>query len=113
VEQAGQQEAAKTMKLIYDSKADSVAVLVQGEIGPDDTADVRQLDVDRIVRFDDVGHPIEYQFFNARRLGVRLDDLMHRAELVSLFREAGFPERDWSEPIRVTSVRRRRDTAAG
>jgi|SRR3954447_977578 len=100
------------MKLIYDSKADSVAVLVQGEIGPDDTADVRQLDVDRIVRYDQDDRPIEYQFFNARQLGVRLDDLMHRAELISLFREAGFLERDWSEPIRVTSVRRRRDTAA-
>ena len=101
------------MKLIYDSKADSVAVLVQGEIGPDDTADVRQLDVDRIVRYDEDDRPIEYQFFNVRRLGVRLDDLMHRAELTSLFREAGFPERDWSEPIRVTAVWRRRDVATG
>ena len=102
------------MKLIYDSKGDSAAVLVQGEIGPDDTADVRQLDVDRIVRYDEDDRPIEYQFFNARRLGVRLDDLMHHAELTDLFREAGFPERDWSEPIRVTAVRRRRrDVAAG
>ena len=101
------------MKLIYDPKGDSVAVLVQGEIGPDDTADVRQLDVDRIVRYDEQDHPIEYQFFNARRLGVRLNDLMHRAELTNLFRDAGFPERDWSEPIRIVAVRRRRDTATG
>jgi hypothetical protein len=101
------------MKLIYDPNGDSVAVLIQGEIGPDDTADVRQLDVDRIVRYDDADLPIEYQFFNARRLGVRLDDLMHRTELTRLFHEAGFPERDWSEPIRVTAVHRRRDIAAG
>ena len=101
------------MKLIYDPKGDSVAVLVQEEIGPDDTADVRQLDVDRIVRYDEADLPIEYQFFNARRLGVRLDDLMHHTELMRLFREAGFQERDWSEPIRVTAVRRRRDIAAG
>ena len=101
------------MKLIYDAKADSVAVLVHGEIGPDDTADVRQLDVDRIVRYDEDDRPVEYQFFNARRLGVRLDDLDHHAELASLFHEAGFAERDWSEPIRVTAERRRRDTAAG
>jgi len=101
------------MKLIYDPKGDSVAVLVQGEIGPDDTADVRQLDVDRIVRYDEGDRPIEYQFFNARRLGVRLDDLVHHAELTRLFSEAGFPERDWSEPIRVTAVRRRRNVATG
>ena len=113
VEQAREQEETPTVKLIYDSKADSVAVLVRGEIGPNDTADVRQLDVDRIVRYDEDDHPIEYQFFNARRLGVRLDDLMHHAELTSLFREAGFPERHWSEPIRITAVRRRRGSAAG
>jgi hypothetical protein len=101
------------MKLVYDAKADSVAVLVHGEIGPADTADVRQLDVDRIVRYDEDDRPIEYQFFNARRLGVRLDDLMRRAELTILFRKARFTERNWSEPIRVTAVRRRRDTAAG
>ena len=101
------------MRVRYDQRADSVAVLVHGEIGRGDTADVRQLDVDRIVRYGADGRPIEYQFFNARRLGVRLDDLPHRAELSALFREAGFSERDWSEPIRITEVRRRRSDAAG
>lgn len=101
------------MELKYFEQGDSAIVLTAGEIGPDDTADVRELDCDRIVRYDAAGRAIEYQFFNVRRHGVRLDDLMHRAELTSLFREAGFPERDWSEPIRVTAVRRRRDIAAG
>ena len=104
------------MELRYDQQSDSMAVLTAGKIGPDDTADVRQLDVDRIVRYDADGRPIEYQFFNARRLGVRLDDLdsaEDRAEMARLFRAAGFRERDWSEPIRYTAVRRRRDTAAG
>ena len=101
------------MRVRYDQQADSVAVLVHGEIGPGDTADVRQLDVDRIVRYGADGRPIEYQFFNARRLGIRLDDLPHRADLSALLQEAGFSERGWSEPIRITSVRRRRSDAAG
>ena len=101
------------MRVRYDQQADSVAVLVHGEVGPGDTADVRQLDVDRIVRYDANDRPIEYQFFNARRLGVRLDDLPHRAELSAVFRDAGFPERDWSEPIRITAIRRRRTDATG
>ena len=101
------------MKLIYHEQGDSAAVLTVGEIGPEDTADVRELDSDRIVRYDAAGRAIEYQFFNVRRHGVRLDDLMHRAELTSLFREAGFAERHWSDPIRVTAVRLRRDTAMG
>lgn len=101
------------MRVRYDQQADSVAVLVHGEIGPGDSADVRQLDVDRIVRYGSDERPIEYQFFNARRLGVRLDDLPHRAELSALFKEAGFAERDWSEPIRITAIRRRRSDAAG
>lgn len=100
------------MNVRYDQHADAAAVLVHGEIGPGDTADVRQLDVDRIVRYGADDRPIEYQFFHARRLGVRLDDLPHRAELSALFREAGFPERDWSEPIRITAVRRQRAGAA-
>jgi hypothetical protein len=104
------------MKLKYFEQGDSAIVLTAGEIGPNDTADVRELDVDRIVRYDAGGRAIEYQFFNVRRLGVRLDDLesaADRAEMARLFREAGFRERDWSEPIRYTAVRRRRDTAAG
>ena len=81
------------MKLIYHEEGDSAAVLTAGEIGPDDTADVRELDCDRIVRYDAAGRAIEYQFFNVRRHGVRLDDLESaddRAALAQLFREAGF-----------------------
>lgn len=101
------------MKLKYFEQSDSAIVLTAGEIGPNDTADVRELDTDRIVRYDRDDRPIEYQFFNVRGRGVRLDDLPHRAELTSLFREAGFTERDWSEPIRVVAVRRRREGATG
>ena len=99
------------MRLIYDRKGDSVAVLVEGEIGPDDTADVRQLDADRIVRYDADGRPIEYQFLDAMATGVKLDDLEHRDELAQLFREAGFTERTWSAPIGPETVRRRRNVA--
>jgi hypothetical protein len=104
---------ATTMRLIYDQKGDSAAVLVDGEIGPEDTADVRELDTDRIVRYDADDRPIEYQFFNLRRYGARVDDLEHRDELARLFREAGFELRTWSTPIRVIAVhrRRRRDVA--
>lgn len=104
------------MKLKYFGQGDSAIVLTAGEIGPDDTADVRELDCDRIVRYDATGRAIEYQFFNVRRHGVRLDDLDSaddRAALSRLFREAGFTERDWSEPIRIVAVRRRRDAATG
>jgi len=100
-----------TMQLVYDQKGDSVAVLTRGEIGPDDTADVHELDSDRIVRLDTSGTVIEYQFFNVRRYGVRLDDLEHREALSQLFAEGGFKERDWSHPITVTAVRRRHDRA--
>jgi hypothetical protein len=99
-----------TMK--YDEHGDSVAVLVRGEIGPGDTADVCQLDSDRIIRYDALGQVIEYRFLNARRLGVRLDDLPHRSELEPVFRAQGFPERDWSEPVQIMRVRRRRNVTA-
>ena len=104
------------MKLKYHEQSDSAIVLTDGEIGPDDTADVRELDTDRIVRYDADECAIEYQFFNVRRHGVRLDDLdssEDRAALSQLFREAGFQKRTWGTPIRYTVVRRRRDTAAG
>lgn len=97
------------MELIYDQQGDSAAVLVHGEIGPDDTADVRELDSDRIVRYNARDRAIEYQFFNVRRYGVKLDDLEHRDELARLFKEAGFQERSWSAPIRVKAIRRRRE----
>jgi hypothetical protein len=101
------------MRLIYDERGDSAAVLTGGEIGPDDTADVRELDADRIVRYHATGNVIEYQFFNVKRHGVRLDDLEHRADLTRLFAEAGIAERTWSHPIHVTATRRRRNIAAG
>jgi hypothetical protein len=104
------------VELIYDAQGDSAAVLTAGEIGPGDTADVRELDADRIVRYGAAGRAIEYQFFDVRRHGVRLDDLENgddRAALARLFREAGFEERTWGTPVRYTAVRRRRGSAAG
>jgi len=101
------------MRLIYDQRGDSAAVLVAGEIGPDDTADVQQLDADRIVRYDAHGRPIEYQFLDAKASGVKLDDLEHRDELARLFKEAGFTERTWSTPLGPKIVHRRRRQAAG
>jgi hypothetical protein len=115
MEQAGEQEAATAMELIYDQQGDSAAVLTNGEIGPENTADVQEQDSDRIVRYDADGRIIEYQFFNVRRYGVRLNDLADRDELAALFRAAGISERDWSQPVVVTAIRRRRrrDAAAG
>jgi hypothetical protein len=101
------------MDIRYDEQGDSAAVLIQGEIGPNDTADVQQLDSDRIARYDARGNVIEYQFFNVRRHGVRLNDLTHHAELARLFEAAGIRERDWSQPVQVVTVRRRRNVAAG
>jgi hypothetical protein len=111
------EETTTTMNLKYFESGDSAIVLTAGEFGPDDTAEVCELDCDRIVRYDEDGRAIEYQFFNVRRHGVRLDDLESaddRAALSQLFREAGFQERDWGTPISYTAIRRRRrDTAAG
>jgi hypothetical protein len=72
-----------------------------------------QIDEDRLIRYsDDDGSVLGYEFLNVRRFGVRLDDLEHRAELADLFREAGFQERSWSDPI-STKVIHRRNRAAG
>ena len=104
------------MRLNYFEQGDSAIVLTAGEIGPDNTADVRVLDVDRIVRYDADGRAIKYQYFNVRRHGVRLDDLEisdDRVALARLFREAEFQERTWSTPVRYTAVRRRRDVVTG
>jgi|SRR3954454_10987283 hypothetical protein len=102
------------MELIYHQQGDTAAVLVHGEIGPNDTADVQQLDNDRIVRYGTDGHPIEYQFFNARRLGVRVNDLEHADKLSRLFIGAGISQRTWSDPVEIIEVRRRnRDVPAG
>jgi hypothetical protein len=115
-QQEAELEASTMMKLVHDEKGDSAAVLTDGEIGPDDTADVRELDADRIVRYDADGRVIEYQFFNVRRHGVRLNDLENgddRLALARLFREAGIQERTWGTTVQVTAVRRRRDIATG
>jgi hypothetical protein len=105
------------MKLTYYEKGDSAIVLTAGDFGPGETAEVRELDCDRIVRYDDANRAIEYQFFNVRRHGVRLDDLESgddRAALARLFREAGFQERTWGTPVTYqATIRRRRGTAAG
>jgi hypothetical protein len=102
------------MELIYHQQGDTAAVLVHGEIGPNDTADVRQLDNERIVRYGEDGRPIEYQFLDAHRLGVRVNDLEHADELAQLFLGAGIRLRTWSDPVEIVKVRRRnRDVAAG
>jgi hypothetical protein len=97
------------MKMEYDPRADAASVEVRGPIEPGDVADLEILDQDRNVRYDAQGRPVEYEFLNVKRHGVRLDDIVdpeHRQELARLFREAGFRERDWGSP-RPTSKRRR------
>ena len=100
------------MELEYDPKADAASVLVRGPIPPGGRDALDRLDADRLVHYDADDEIIEYEFLNVRRYGVRLDDLEHREELATLFREAGFAERDWGHPI-PTKVRRRRDRATG
>ena len=100
------------MKMNYDEKTDVARVRVQPTIAPEDVADSERLDADRFVRYDAAGHPLTYEFLNARRFGVRVDDLKDRAVLAALFREAGFVERDWGHSIPTNVVRRRRDRNA-
>jgi len=100
------------MKLTYDPHVDAVHVEVRGPIPDDGVAETERLDADRNVDYDADDRIIGYEFLNARRFGVRLDDLEHCDELAALFREAGFQERDWSHPI-PTKVTHRRDRAAG
>ena len=100
------------MKLIYDQKGDSASVLMHGLIEPGTRDALDRLDSDRLVHYDADDEIIEYEFLNVRRYGVRLDDLEHREELTTLFREAGIQERDWGHPI-PTKVIRRRNRAAG
>ena len=71
-----------------------------------------RLDADRLVHYDADGTVVKYEFLNARRYGVRLDDLEERDELTRIFQEVGFQERDWGHPI-ASNVGRRRDRAAG
>jgi hypothetical protein len=100
------------IELDYDAKVDVARVWMREPINPEDIEDSEQLDADRFVRYDAERHALTYEFINARRFGVRLDDLEHRVELATLFRDAGFQERDWSHPI-STNVIHRRDRAAG
>jgi len=100
------------MKLTYDQYVDTAHVEVRGAIPGDGVAGTERLDADRNVDYDADDRIIGYEFLNARRFGVRLDDLEHRDELAALFKEAGFQERDWSHPI-PTKVVHRRDRAAG
>jgi len=103
------------MHMTYDEKTDVARVRVRPTIAPEDVADSERLDADRFVRYDADGHPLTYEFLNARRFGIRVDDLEDRAALTALFCEAGFVERDWGHPIPTNVVRRRRDrdTAVG
>lgn len=102
------------MELRYDPKADAASVLVRGPIEPGGNHHKDRLDADRFIRYSDSDDAIiQYEFLNVRRYGVRLDDLDHREELATLFRTAGFRERDWGHPVPTRVIRRRRDTAAG
>jgi hypothetical protein len=111
-----QAEAAATeamMNLAYSERGDAAYVEVDGPIPPDRTDAHERLDADRSVRYDADGRAIGYAFLNARRYGVRLDDLAHPDELRTLFREAGFAERDWGHAIPTNVIRRRRTGIAG
>jgi hypothetical protein len=103
------------MHMAYEEKMDVARVRIRPTIAPEDVADSERLDADRLVRFDADGHPLTYEFLNARRFGVRVDDLENPATLAAMFREAGFVERDRGHLIPTNVVRRRRnrDTAAG
>lgn len=102
------------MELRYDPKADAASVLIGGPIEPGGDHHKDRLDEDRFIRYRDSDNVIlQYEFLNVRRYGVRLDDLANREELATLFREAGFQERDWGHPVPNTVRRRRRDIPAG
>ena len=86
------------MKLTYDEHVDAAYVYVAGPIAPGGVDYTEELDQDRNVDRDANDVILGYEFLNARRHGVRLDDLEHRAELAQIFRDAGFKERNWSTP---------------
>lgn len=100
------------MELKYDPVVDAVAIRTGGAIQPGTIDDTEQLDADRLVHYDVHGNVLKYEFLNAKRYGVRLDDLEHREELAALFAEAGFSERDWSHPIPTKVTRHRGRTSA-
>lgn len=87
------------MNLTYFDDVDVADVELDGRPTPGRGGGSEQIDQDRIVRYAADDRIVAYEFLNARRHGVRLDDLEHRDELRALFREAGFSERDWGTPI--------------
>ena len=100
------------MKLNHDQHVDAAYVEVCSPISDGGVDGTERLDADRNVDYDADERIVGYEFLNARRFGVRLDDLEHRAELAALFKEAGFQERDWGHPI-PTKVAHRRNRAVG
>ena len=93
------------MELNYDQQGDAAFVYVSGPLTPGSIGGTKQLDQDRLIRFDREDRILAYEFLGVRRFGVRVDDLEHRDELRAIFRDAGIPERDWSAPL--DRVRRR------
>ena len=93
------------MELNYDQQGDAAFVYVSGPLAPGSIGRTTQLDQDRLIRFDRDDRVLAYEFLGVRRFGVRVDDLEHRDELRTVFRDAGIPERDWSAPL--DRVRRR------
>ena len=87
------------MNLTYSERGDVAYVEVDGPIIPGGDHHKERLDADRFVRYAGDGRILAYEFLNARRHGVRLDDLNDRDELRSLFRAAGFAARDWGAPV--------------
>lgn len=98
------------MKLTYDAQVDAAYVYVAGPIPPGGVDYTEQLDQDRNIDRDANDAILGYEFLNARRFGVRLDDLEHKDELAQVFQDAGIKERDWSTP---RPVLRARGKAAG
>jgi uncharacterized protein YuzE len=86
------------MKLTYDEHVDAAYVDVAGPIPPGGVDYTEELDQDRNIDRDANDAILGYEFLNARRYGVRLDDLEHRDDLARIFRDAGIKERDWSTP---------------
>ena len=84
------------MKLTCDEHVDAAYVEVAGPIQPGGVDYTEELDQDRNVDRNANDVILGYEFLNARRYGVRLDDLDHRDELAQVFRDAGFNVRDWS-----------------